>query len=102
MRTILELFKILKANKKLFIINDCSGLCCLIHKLYLNDKITYEEKDDLDTYINYNRPERGSKYYDSNRRGSEWYWELYNWHPRILWINAQIKMLSKLKKDESI
>jgi hypothetical protein len=93
MRNLVELFKILKANKQLL----CTGLCGLVTNLCGKGIITYSEGDELTDYIHDHRPTKESKYYCKSEEESAWYWSIGKWYPRLLWINAQIRELSKKK-----
>lgn len=91
MRDIVELFKLIKANKQLMVY----GLCGIVKNMKLSDIITEEEAQLLSDYIRENRPVKGSEYCDDNRIDDIWFWEPGKWPPRELWINAQISKLSK-------
>lgn len=91
MRDIVELLKLMKANKQLMYL----GLCNLVRSMKLSNIITGEEAQLLHDYIRENRPVKGSEYCDDNQKDTPWYWEPGEWHPRELWINAQISKLSK-------
>jgi hypothetical protein len=98
MRTLLELFKILKVNKKLYVTTFCGGLCKLCHELTIREIINHEEYDELRKYIDTHKPKLGSKYYNVSGSNFTLYWPFGKWYPRILWINAQIRELSKQEK----
>jgi hypothetical protein len=83
MRSIKELLIILKKNKDSFE----TGLCMLIDDLKFAGIITPAEQNRLNNYIDKNHPKNYDYY--------PYYWEKYKWRPRIIWINKQIKKLTK-------
>jgi hypothetical protein len=102
MRTLPELFKILKANKHIIISKYSTGLCALTHRLQSDNIITSEEEYEMKKYIDINRPKLGSKYYNESYKESPWYWPLFKWYPRLLWINTQIRELEAKDKLKDI
>lgn len=93
MRTIKELFVILKDSKGYFMSYPCSGLCYLTSLLTHWGIITNEENFLLIRYINDHRPKWYSKHFSLFRCNSPFYWKRHQWKPRLKWINAQIKKL---------
>lgn len=91
MRTTATLFEIVKENKKFF----RRGLCNLVYTIYSHGFFTDEEYKRIHDYIQLNKPTRESKYFDKEYEYSIFYWESNKWHPRLLWINYQIKLLNK-------
>lgn len=89
MRTLKELFIVLKDNEQYFE----NGLCPYCGTLWSRNIITYQERIVLENYIKNNRPRWWSKHYDKQCSSSLYFWEIDNWKPRLKWINAQIARL---------
>lgn len=93
MKSIIELLKLVKANRELML----TGLCSIIYELYHDNIITTDECNLLSDYIKTNRPVKGSKHYESACADKPWYWSPWKWEPRERWLNAQIRKLSRKK-----
>ena len=89
MRTIHELLIILRDNanvtKSWFGLKQRikSGLCNEISMLCDSDVITVVEFYMLNNYLINNKPITGGKYF---------YWNRYEWKPRLKWLNKHIKL----------
>ena len=98
MRTLVEVFKVMKNNKHLF----KEGLCLFTSYLINHDIISNDEYHLMSDYIDNHRPLESSKYYGLSETDSPWYWEPGKWHPRVLLINAQIKLLNKNNHEKNM
>lgn len=92
MKTLVHVFSIMKENKSLL----RTGLCGMISKLYSLNLIDTREYDAMYRYIRHHRPQIGERHYNKHMVNEAYYWPCNKWYPRLLWINAQIKELSKL------
>jgi hypothetical protein len=88
MRSLKELFEVLRDNKGEF----TTGLCGLVNKLQYIDVINEPEAYLL--YGNIMRPKFYSKHYSYKSRDNSYYWPKGMWEPRKKWLDAQIKKLS--------
>lgn len=87
MRTIKELLELMLEHQECF----SAGLCQWNDRLYLNNIITCEESDELQYYINNNRPSKYSSLDAYNHQHSGYYWADRNIKPRIKWLKKHIK-----------
>ena len=83
-RTIKELLQLMLKHQELF----NSGLCYWVRDLFWDSKITEEERNILDMYIQKNRPKNLYWLIED-----PYYWKLGNIKPRIKWIKKHIERL---------
>jgi hypothetical protein len=112
-RPIKELLTILRDYFYTRILDDpyCGGLCSVIHYLYHNDEITFDERDRLLNYLSDNKPRnakiREKKFvgqcdHEGWNLGIHW-WKPKAVKPRINWLNKQIdKVMNKTKKTKTL
>jgi hypothetical protein len=90
MRSIKELLIILRDNEFYF----RSGLCGLAWKLQsMHTIITMREFNELDKFIDANRPVIGDPHCDIDCVDTPWYWPIGEWEPREKWLNDHIARL---------
>lgn len=93
MRTLKELFIVLRDSKDIFVDSEVRGLCGFLHVLRSSEIITNDEYWMLDEYITTHRPRWYSRHYSRASKGSGYYWPKNHWPPRAKWINSQIRKL---------
>lgn len=92
MKTIKELLQITLNEGNLNFTNGFSGLCGFINNhLRRRDIITGAEYNQLDNFINTNRPQKGSPHYRISQEFHAYFWKEYAWIPRKKWLIDQIK-----------
>jgi hypothetical protein len=87
MKSTKQLLILLKENRDSF----DEGLCSIVSKMISYNIITFEEYCKLDDFITKKSPAGdidNNKYYPYG-------WEPGKWRPRVIWINKQIKKLTK-------
>ena len=69
---------------------DFIGLCACNKDLCYRDIININAYDTMDAYILNNRPKKGHILYDETKIGLAWFWDMYDYTPRIQWLKQQI------------
>lgn len=92
-KTLVELLILLR---DLIISKPVIGMCFGIEHLWLNDKITLNEKHILRDYILSHKPITFSTFVNITNRNWFW-WGKFKKKPRIRYLNKHIKKLSNPK-----
>jgi len=87
MRTDIELLRIIRSEVPT---SGNIGICTVIHHLFRDLEIIYEEAVHMFKYIKNHRPQKGSIFYDPKYKTNVWYWKRSDRAIRVKWLTYLI------------